>query len=204
MNSLERVDEHPSPVEFNQNIFSQSTHETLSPLKMHAVHIEDHPIPESGDISMTPSPSPTPNATPFSETSQNELAPLRKTSAMGALHQQTQEDQMQQIPPAIPLKSPLRGAKKKNWLSRLRSKTVGRLSCFRGDSRKKAKSQKAPEQCKQPEPRPKSSSVEGGYANPHIITIPFVGGVGDYGGYSGDCGGGGDSGDCGGGGGGDC
>lgn len=192
MTSLERIDEHTSPVKFNENIFSQSIQGTLSPLKMHAVHVEERSNLESGDISLTPSPSPTPNPTPFSQSSLDELQPLHRTPAKNASEGQDSINQMRQTPPAIPPKSPLRGAKKSNWLSRLLSRTVGKLSCFNGESRKKITTKKNTEQHKHHEAGARStsyrgSSVGGGYANPasmnRVITIPFVGGSPDYGVY---------------------
>ncbi|KAG9576320.1 hypothetical protein KCU77_g9738, partial [Aureobasidium melanogenum] len=114
MTSLERIDEHTSPMKFNGNIFSQSTRAPLSTLRMHAVRIEDRPIPETVDISLPPSLSPTPDATPFSQSSLNELEPLHETPAVNASQEQVSETQVQQTPPAIPPKSPLRGAKKTN------------------------------------------------------------------------------------------
>lgn len=210
MTSLERIDEHTSPVEFNENIFSQSIQGTLSPLKMHALHVKERANLESGDITLTPSPSPTPNATPISQSSRDELQPLHRTPARSVSGEQESVNKMQQASPAIPPKSPLRGAKKSNWLSRLLSRTVGKLSCFNGESHKKTTSKKNTEQYKHNEAGARStsyrgSSVGGGYANPgptnHVITIPFVGGSPYYGGHpidhggnSADCG----AGDCGG------
>ncbi|KAG9576520.1 hypothetical protein KCU77_g14643, partial [Aureobasidium melanogenum] len=189
-------------MKLNENIFSQSTQGPLSPLRMHAVHIEDRPIPETVDIFLTPSPSPTPDATPFSQSSLNELEPLHETPAVNASREQASETQVQQTPPVIPPKTPLRGAKKTNWLSRLLSKSVGKLGCFHGDHRKKTRSKKAPKQYKHREASRagptsyRGSSVGGGSSNPPVITIPFLGGIADYGGDSVD--GGGNAADCGG------
>ncbi|KAK6004165.1 hypothetical protein QM012_009015 [Aureobasidium pullulans] len=187
----ELVDKAMSPKQFNENIFSQSLQGLVSPLKMHAVHIEHQPVPAGGDISLTSSPwqTTTPNATPVSQSSLNQLEPLQKIPATIVLEEQVTEDQGQQTPPPIPPKSPLRGAKKINWLSRLLSKTVGRLNCFREDSRKKAGTPKTSEQHKDPGTGTgftshKDSNVGGGHTNPQPTTIPSVGGVGDYGGCS--------------------
>ncbi|KAH0151488.1 hypothetical protein KCU67_g10243, partial [Aureobasidium melanogenum] len=180
-------------MKFNENIFSQSTQGPLSPLRMHAVHIEDRPTLETVEIPLTPSPLPTPDATPFSQSSLNEKEPLHQTPAVDASQEQASENQVQQTPPAIPPKSPLRGAKKTNWLSRLLSKTVGKLGCFHGDHRKKTRSKKASKPYWHPEARTgfppyRGSSVGGGYSNPPAITIPFLGGTADYGRDVADCG----------------
>lgn len=193
MTSLGRVDENPSPAKFNENIFSQSTHGALSPLKMHAVHIGERSDSERGDMSLIPSPSPLPtsSATPFSQSSLNELEPPHINRSMKVSNERASQDRMQQKLPAIPPKSPLRGAKESKWLSRLLSRTVGRLSCFTGDGHEKTMSKRNTEQYKRHQVIAKStsctdSSVGGGYANPgftnHVITIPFVGGSPDCGG----------------------
>ncbi|KAH0372932.1 hypothetical protein KCU65_g862, partial [Aureobasidium melanogenum] len=209
MTTVQRFDEHSSPVKFNEAIFGQSTQTALSPLKMHAVHVEERPIPEVVDSSLPPTPSPKINVTLIAQSSSDELESLHTTPAENATEEKVSEDQLQQKPPPIPPKSPLRGAKKTNWLSRLLSKTVGRLSCFYRDHRKKARSKRY----KQHKARVgstayRSSSVGSG---PPVITIPDLGGIADFGdifadyfadsaGYSGgsaECGGD-NTGDCGG------
>ncbi|KAG9686507.1 hypothetical protein KCU95_g7766, partial [Aureobasidium melanogenum] len=208
MTSVERVDEHSSQIKFNEDIFHTSTQETLSPLKIHAVHVEDRPIPETIDISPPPSPSPPLDNTPITRTSTDELESFDKAPVVDATEEQVSENQMQQKPPAIPPKSPLRGAKKTNWLSRLLSRTVGRLSCFHGNNHKEAT-----KQYKNREARAGSSSCRSGtVGSGHpVISIPNLGGIADFGDIFAecfanlaDCGGGslgcgGDSADCGGG-----
>ncbi|KAG9948038.1 hypothetical protein KCU85_g5322, partial [Aureobasidium melanogenum] len=208
MTSVERIDEHLSQIKFNEDIFHKSTQETPSPLKIHAVHVEDHPIPETIDISLPPSPSPALDNTPITQSSSDELESLHQTPVVDATEEQVPETKMQQKPPAILPKSPLRGAKKTNWLSRLLSKTVGRLSCFYGNNHKEAIKQYENREARTGSTTCRSGPVGSG---PPVITIPDLGGIADFGDIfteyfadSADCSGdssgrGGDSADCGGG-----
>ncbi|KAH0350898.1 hypothetical protein KCU81_g2205, partial [Aureobasidium melanogenum] len=209
MTSVERVDEHSSQIKFNEDIFHKSTQETPSPLKIHAVHVEDRLIPETIDISPPPSPSPPLDNTPITRTSTDELESFDKAPVVDATEEQVPENQIQQKPPAIPPKSPLRGAKKINWLSRLLSKTVGRLSCFHGNNQKEVTKQDQNREARAGSTFCRGGTVGSGHP---VITIPDLGGIADFGDIFeeffanlADCGGdssgcgGGDSADCGGG-----
>ncbi|CAD0113125.1 unnamed protein product [Aureobasidium uvarum] len=199
LNLQRPVNKHSTPNNFNDNMLSQSYPMMPSPLKMHTVHIENRPNPERVDISLPPSPTPTPNETPLTQSSQSDQEPLQKVT----MEEQPSESRAQQSPPAIPPKSPHRGAKKTNWLSRL----LSRLSCLHSGSRKKFGSKKDTKQPKDRKVRDRSTytrgSGDGGsYVDPGpMMSAGFAasshGGGTGIGGSSRDCGG--DSGDCGGG-----
>ncbi|KAI4719163.1 hypothetical protein E4T48_04692 [Aureobasidium sp. EXF-10727] len=147
LNLQRPVNKHSTPDSFNGNMLSQPYPAMPSPLKMHTVHVENPPNPEPVDISLPP--SPTPNDTPVTQKSQNELEPLQKVTIKG----QTPGTSTQQSPPTIPPKSPHRGAKKSNWLSRL----LGRLSRLYGGGRNKSRSKKDINQPKDRKARDRST-----------------------------------------------